>query len=682
MTHRLLFPAFTIATLLGWSSLSQAHSGVTFIADAVEKKINIDGDLSDWPTTREYKLSVPYLFDGEPDTADFTGRFRLACDYDREILYVGVEVTDDTINLDSQADMWNSRDICEIFLALEHTRKQSVPLQFVYRKRPTVAEADEPNRDLRETFTAVRRQLGNQLTYEWRIHLASLPSGKGCTKRPAVFGFDVGYVDLDEEGDVAVFSSSPGQGKHLTSATLGDLILPTRSGSLVEVAGRVVWPPQTAVANSADSTKRRFPPVAIKSDEPGFYVQVPCNDSGHYRANLPPGKYTASVVDTLAVRVSEIDTIELQAKAGTGAITLPNLHLHPLPKPDLIDKTGLMHRNVFEPTEVDEFVNSYMQYHKIPGLSLAIVKNGEVVYGKGFGVKSLVTNEPINDSTVFEVASLTKPMFAYAVCRLVERGVIDLDTPLCQYLPYEDIQHDDRYKKITGRMVLCHRTGFPNWRDGQLKIHFDPGSQQRYSGEAFGYLANVVSHLTDNDIENLMDAEVFAPLGIENTFLTWPDDADDSLVAMPHDGNNTALRKLRWDTPWVAGCLHVDAANFAKFIQGIIKNEGMSTEGYAEMLRPQVEIPEDSDDQNFSLGFLVSDSDFGKVYSHGGHNTGFTSAFEIYKDAKFGYVFMVNNYQAPKFHDDLKAFLVTGRNPTPRLTRANDRATSSLVSDD
>ncbi len=660
MIHRnVLHQACLLTAIVVGHSQCFAHSGNSFIAHAFHNEITIDGDLSDWPKSTEYELSVPYLFDGKPDTEDYTGRFRVGCDYEREVLYVGVEIKDDVIRLDSPVDMWNSRDACEIFLALKHSREASVPLQFVYRREPLVAEADRFNKELHDAFLAARKHDGNRLVYEWRIDLKCLPGGKGITDQPTVVGFDVGYIDLDEDGDVAVFCSSPGKGKHLSSATLGDLMMHRKVDALVTVTGQVTRP--EAPPESEEAKDSNFPPVALQSSGPsGFYVQVPCDKLGRYCAPLPPGNSVASLVDTLSTRVSEDEKITFEVQRGK-KITVPTLQIRPLDKPSLIEETGLLLREDFNAEQVDRFVDAYMKYHKIPGLSLAIVKDGEIVYGKGFGVKSLAKNDAVTESTVFEVASMTKPMFAFAVCRLVERKVLALDTPLWKYLPYADIEHDERYKKITSRIVLCHRAGFPNWRDGQLKIHFEPGTKQMYSGEAFGYLADVVSHLTGKEIETLMNEEVFAPLGIENTYLTWDADADESLVAMPHNEHNTTLVKSQWDDVWVAGCLHVDARNFAKFLRAIINKEGLSAESYAEMLRPQVEIPADSHDQNFSLGFVVGESEFGKYCQHGGHNTGFTSAFKAYLDRKFGYVFMVNNYQAPTFEKDLKAFLVTGR---------------------
>lgn len=82
---------------------------------------------------------------------------------------------------------------------------------------------------------------------------------------------------------------------------------------------------------------------------------------------------------------------------------------------------------------------------------------------------------------------------------MVDQGILNLDQPLYTYLPYSDIAHDDRYKLITARMILCHTSGFPNWRflnaDKKLDIKFTPGTQYLYSGEGFEYLANVIAYL-------------------------------------------------------------------------------------------------------------------------------------------------------------------------------------------
>ncbi len=337
-----------LAAILASHAVCLAHSGNSFMATPVTKEIEIDGDLSDWPETQEYKLSVPYVFDGKPDTADYTGRFRVACDFDRELLYIGVVVKDDVITLDSPVDLWNSHDACEVFLALTHSREPQVPLQFVYRKSPIVAEADKPNIELQKSFEVVRKQTDNMLTYEWRIDLTSLPNGKGRTEQPCLFGFDVGYIDRDAGEDVAVFNSSPGQAKHLTSRTLGDLMLLAKPDSLANVTGTVERAP-LADDDGGKVAQQNFAPVGIQSvDSARFYVQVPCDEKGRFAAKLPPGKYAASLVDTLPDSISEKEPVSFEVKADQKTMTVPSLKMRPLRKPNLIGEAGLLIQNATE----------------------------------------------------------------------------------------------------------------------------------------------------------------------------------------------------------------------------------------------------------------------------------------------------------------------------------------------
>lgn len=98
----------------------------------------------------------------------------------------------------------------------------------------------------------------------------------------------------------------------------------------------------------------------------------------------------------------------------------------------------------------------------VPGLSVALVQKGELVWHRGFGVKNAETKEPVVPNTVFEAASLSKPVFAYAVLKLVDAGKMDLDTPLQHYLPGSyDVGDDARLSQITARHVLSHTPGFP-----------------------------------------------------------------------------------------------------------------------------------------------------------------------------------------------------------------------------
>jgi CubicO group peptidase (beta-lactamase class C family) len=101
----------------------------------------------------------------------------------------------------------------------------------------------------------------------------------------------------------------------------------------------------------------------------------------------------------------------------------------------------------------------------VPGLSIALVREGRIVWSGAFGISNANTRKPVTSTTIFEAASLSKPVFAYAVLRLVDEGKLNLDTPLNKYLGNNyDVVNDERINLITARNVLSHTSGFPNWR--------------------------------------------------------------------------------------------------------------------------------------------------------------------------------------------------------------------------
>ena len=111
-----------------------------------------------------------------------------------------------------------------------------------------------------------------------------------------------------------------------------------------------------------------------------------------------------------------------------------------------------------------------MEAARIPGLTVAVIEDGQVTRSELFGVANADTGEAITAHTLFEAASLSKPVFATAVLRMAERGEFDLDQPLLELLPNERIEHDPRAEQLTARLVLSHQTGLPNWGPPQLRL--------------------------------------------------------------------------------------------------------------------------------------------------------------------------------------------------------------------
>jgi len=119
---------------------------------------------------------------------------------------------------------------------------------------------------------------------------------------------------------------------------------------------------------------------------------------------------------------------------------------------------------------LDKRLPQLLDSASIPGMSITVIQNGTVEYSKNLGVKEQGKPDEISEHTVFEAASLTKPIAAYCAMKLVEEGKLELDKPLFEYLEYPDLGDDGRAKVITARMVLSHQTGLPNWRKMDLEM--------------------------------------------------------------------------------------------------------------------------------------------------------------------------------------------------------------------
>jgi len=321
-------------------------------------------------------------------------------------------------------------------------------------------------------------------------------------------------------------------------------------------------------------------------------------------------------------------------------------------------------------SEMDKFLHSQMDSMKLPGLSIAIINDAKIIYHRTFGVTNVDTKEKVSEETLFDAGSMSKTPFTYLVMKMIEQGILNLDTPLYTYLPYPDIAYDERYKLITARMVLCHTSGFPNWRilnkDQKLNIKFAPGTQFLYSGEGFEYLANVVAHLKNiqkNDLQHLFEEEVSSPLGMQYAYYTWNDYVANHQATGHFDGKVSWGWGLSATKPdfGAAYSLQTEAISYAKFIIAIIKEVGLKKETYDEMLKARIKIPSESDSAWYCLGIKMKPTRFGYEYMHDGYDRNFYSAFMFNKDQKFGYVFFSNSNKGFDFNKKLVPFLTNGK---------------------
>jgi len=239
---------------------------------------------------------------------------------------------------------------------------------------------------------------------------------------------------------------------------------------------------------------------------------------------------------------------------------------------------------------LDAQVPRMMEQAQVPGVSLAVIR-GHDVRVKTYGVTKAGTGDRVSEKTVFEAASLSKPVFAYAVMKLVEQGKLDLDKPLSEYVK-EAFIDDPRVGKITARIALSHRTGFPNWRqDKPLQILFEPGTRFSYSGEGYVYLQRAVEAIAGEPLDAFMRRTVFAPLGMTDSSYVWLPAYETQKSWSHFEAGNPANRDVM-HAPFAASTLHTTAADYGRFIAAIFERRGISETSVRAMLRPEVAVPE------------------------------------------------------------------------------------------
>jgi CubicO group peptidase (beta-lactamase class C family) len=344
---------------------------------------------------------------------------------------------------------------------------------------------------------------------------------------------------------------------------------------------------------------------------------------------------------------------------------------------------------VVTPAAFEGFLQKEMDSLGIPGVSIAVINHGRIVYQGALGIANTDTKKRVDDQSIFEAASMSKPVFAYLVMRMVDKGLIDLDVPLYRYMPYADIERDERYKLITARMVLTHRTGFPNWRyfnraDTSLHVHFPdlylkftPGTRYSYSGEGFLYLAKVVAHLAGRDLQTLeqvFEQEVAIPLGMKHAWFTGNAFISQHKVAGHVNGKVAVYHNMNWpisfptwDSTYFnpAASLHTDAESYANFLIGLMNGVGLRKGTLTEMLKPQASLPDSIAERKderaaVGLGIFMEMTPYGTVYEHGGDNGNFKSHFVWYKSQKAGYVFFANSDKGDELNTRLREFFTNG----------------------
>jgi CubicO group peptidase (beta-lactamase class C family) len=326
--------------------------------------------------------------------------------------------------------------------------------------------------------------------------------------------------------------------------------------------------------------------------------------------------------------------------------------------------------------KIDARVTQFIREHHVPGLAIGIVSNHQVVYSKGYGFASLRSRAPVTPDTVFQLGSESKMMMGIAIMQLRMRGRVDLDKPISAYLPYFRLK-DRRYKEITVRQVLSHRSGLPwcptdddcetvdykspEFDAGALERHVRslggvtlrhaPGTTMQYSDLGFEILGDVVAKSSGLDFETYMKRKIFSPLGMQQTSFLLRSIKEEALAA-PHVGDenmvvNAYYPYSRQHAP--SSHLFSTVRDMSRFALAMLDQGRAATPGvlpedaFARMWTPEIATNMPSPwEKQLGLGWFLGNTGSHRLVGHAGGDTGFGSDFILAPDDGVAVTVMVN----------------------------------------
>ncbi len=329
-----------------------------------------------------------------------------------------------------------------------------------------------------------------------------------------------------------------------------------------------------------------------------------------------------------------------------------------------------------------------MKAERVPGLSMVLIRDNRIVWKGCFGVRVAGERAKVDPDTVFEAASMSKPLFSYAVLKLAEKGEFDLDRPLDGYLAEPYLPDQPRAKKITGRMVLLHRTGLPNWREGgwrsggPLPVQKEPDTCFTYSGEGYLYLQTAIERLTKQPVTAWMEASLLAPLNMFRSSYKWQESLKSNFAGGHDKEGNFKTGRRFYQQGNAAYSLYTTPTDYARFLIEMMKRDrsaeySLNAEMIEKMTTLQVTPHEGNPRSRRSLGWVIGTEEDGGWVNHSGSNgSGFQCNSRFNMKQQSGSVIMTNSSNGRKVWEAILKIIDSasaGHEAVPEKRPVDDR---------
>ena len=375
-------------------------------------------------------------------------------------------------------------------------------------------------------------------------------------------------------------------------------------------------------------------------------------------------------------------------------------------------ENGLLPGTIIKGQDASMKLAERMAFHKVPGVSIAVINEGKLEWAKGYGVLETKGSNAVTTETLFQAASISKPVAAMASLALVEQGKLSLDENVNSKLTSWHLPDNEftKSEKVTLRRVLSHSAGltvhgFPGYGadegiptltqilDGQkppantapIRVDILPGKQLRYSGGGYTVLQQLMIDVTGKPFPDLLQELVLGKIGMTHSTFAQPLPKElEGIAATGHRQDGEAI-KWRWHTypEMAAAGLWTTPSDLALFAIELMESaQGKSSKVLSQKVARQMVTKESG---SYGLGVSVGDAQGTKKFSHGGSNEGFTCVLVAYVETGQGAIVMTNSDNGPPLFNEILRAISQEYNwkdnrPRERTTAQIDPATLASYS--
>ena len=307
-------------------------------------------------------------------------------------------------------------------------------------------------------------------------------------------------------------------------------------------------------------------------------------------------------------------------------------------------------------SKVDEYLKAEMQQQRIPGLAVAIIKDGQIVYAKGHGLANVEHQVPVKPETIFQSGSVGKQFTAAAVMLLVEDGKIGLDDRIAKYFT----DSPEQWKNITVRHLLTHTAGTTDYppdfdfrrdytEDELLKkaaaipLAFQPGERWSYSNMGYVMLGILIGKVTGKFYGDFLQERIFKPLGMTTARII----SEEDIIPNRSSGYHLVKGELKHQD-WVApkmnttadGSLYLTLYDMAKW-DGALNGDKLLKKSSLDQIWTPVKL-NNGKTYSYGFGWMLHEAGGRRLIEHGGSWQGFKSFIARYVDDKMTVIVFAN----------------------------------------